>query len=295
MNGIINVLKPPGMSSSGVVVFLKRLFNTKKIGHTGTLDPGAAGVLVICLNRATRLFDIFMDEQKEYIAEITFGVSTDTQDLFGNILSSSEATIEEEQLLGVLPLFVGEIEQITPIYSAAKQDGQPLYNLARQGREIREKKRLVTINDIKYLGQIEKNRFLLSISCSKGTYIRTLITDIGNRIGVPAVMSFLLRTKSGEFLIDEAYTIDELKELALQGRVFDAVIKTEDALKKFKALKVSKEEAAKLENGCSVTFTSYAAEGEYVRVFYEDSFLGLANISLGEMKLSIHLGEVENN
>ena len=295
MNGIINVLKPPGMSSSGIVVFLKRLLNTKKIGHTGTLDPGAAGVLVICLNRATRLFDIFMDEEKEYIAEIMFGVSTDTQDLFGNIISSSDATIDEEQLLKVLPKFIGKIEQITPIYSAAKQDGQPLYNLARQGREIREKKRLVTISDIKYLGQVGKNRFLLSVNCSKGTYIRTLITDIGDKIGVPAVMSFLLRTKSGEFCIDNAYTIDELKKLALDGRVFDTVIKTEDALEKFRAIKVSKEEAAKLENGCLIATIEDIAEGEYVRIFCGDSFLGLANINLGELKILIHLGEVENN
>ncbi|MEZ4357222.1 MAG: tRNA pseudouridine(55) synthase TruB [Eubacteriales bacterium] len=294
MNGIINVLKPPGMSSSGVVVFLKRLLNIKKIGHTGTLDPGAAGVLVICLNRATRLFDIFMDEEKEYIAEIKFGISTDTQDLYGYITGSSEAIAGENQLLDILPKFTGEIEQITPIYSAAKQQGKPLYSLARQGLDIREKKRLVTISGIEYLGKTGHNRFLLSVKCSKGTYIRTLISDIGEKIGIPSVMSFLLRTKSGEFYLDKAYTIDELKGLASEKRIQDAVIKPEDALLKFRAVNVTKSEAAKLKNGCTIVFSGYT-ESERVRVFCDGSFLGLADAVDGNLKIIIHLGEVEDN
>lgn len=168
--GIVNVLKPPGMTSSDVVVDLRKIYGEKRVGHTGTLDPAAAGVLPICIGRATRLFDYLVDKQKEYIAELRFGQTTDTLDAFGVLTAECECDVSSEQLIAVLPEFLGEIEQIPPIYSSLSVNGVKMYKLARRGEvtePIEDRKRIVSIYQLELLDKLQKNSFLIKIRCSK--------------------------------------------------------------------------------------------------------------------------------
>ncbi len=210
------MLKPPGMSSNDVVSHLRRILGVKKVGHTGTLDPGAAGVLPVCVGRATKLADYIMDGEKEYIAEITFGARTDTLDSYGALLEQREGCITQADIAAVLPAFSGEIWQAPPAYSAVKHNGQPLYKLARRGVVVEKPPRKVCVYKITLLsGNV--NRFLLKIRCSKGTYIRTLLEEIGNRLLAPAYTSFLLRTESGGFRVEDAHTFDEISAAVAAG------------------------------------------------------------------------------
>lgn len=229
MNCVLNVLKPPAMTSSDVVSYIRRLLAEKRVGHTGTLDPGAAGVLPICVGRATKLSDYLMSGQKQYIAEITFGKSTDTLDSYGEVQSTDFVCITREKLLNVLPHFLGKIKQAPPMYSAIKHEGKKLYELARQGVEVKKPPREVEIFDIVVLSGKE-NRFLLRVDCSKGTYIRSLVKDIANELGTCAYLSFLLRTQTGGYSIDKAYTLDEIQQMALGGQIDQAAVSMEQAL-----------------------------------------------------------------
>jgi len=213
MDAIVNLLKPPGISSNTAVNIVKYIYGAKKAGHTGTLDPSAAGVLPVCLNGATKLCENLMNSKKVYIAQITFGIATDTLDSTGKVIDVCEnVNVAKEQLSAVLPKFLGGITQITPKYSAAKQNGVPLYKLARQGRKIEDKPRNVRIDKIEILGQTG-NKATLRIECGAGTYIRTLCEDIGKELGLPAYMSFLIRTGTSGFDIEDSYTLSELKKL----------------------------------------------------------------------------------
>ncbi len=209
---IVNLLKPPGLSSNTAVNIVKYIYGAKKAGHTGTLDPGASGVLAVCLNESTKLAESLMDSPKTYIAETYFGISTDTQDSYGKVLECCEVNVSAEDITGILPDFLGDIQQITPNFSAVKQNGVPQYVLARKGKEIIPKPREVTIHSITLLSQTAPNRFLMEVSCSKGTYIRTLCEDMGKKLGIPAHMSFLLRTQTSGLTIENAKTFSELRE-----------------------------------------------------------------------------------
>ena len=225
--GVICVLKPPGMSSSDAVTDIRRVFGEKRVGHTGTLDPAAAGVLPVCIGRATRLFDFLVDKQKHYIAEIAFGKATDTEDATGVVIEESDAIVEEEALKGVLPQFTGRIEQTPPAYSALNVGGVKLYKLARQGKvtETPEiKKRSIDIHSISVIKKLSDNRYLIDVICSKGTYIRTLCKDIGAAVGVPAHMAFLLRAESGMFKLEDCWSIAELESLRSEDRLGETVI-----------------------------------------------------------------------
>lgn len=226
MNGVLNVLKPPGMSSGQVVGAVRRLFDTKKVGHTGTLDPGAAGVLPICVERATKLADYIMRGDKEYIAEMTVGAETDTLDSYGTVTQAGGKPIRKDELMELLPRFTGELLQTPPAYSALKQDGVPLYKLARKGITVEKPPRGVTIHRIELL-EGETNRFLLRIRCSKGTYIRSLVADMARAAGSYACMTFLLRTETGGFQIEDAFSLDELADMKNRG---DALIPMETAV-----------------------------------------------------------------
>lgn len=211
MNGFINFLKPPGMSSGGVVAVVKRLTG-ERVGHAGTLDPEASGVLPIMVGRATRLLDCFPDHSKSYVAEIAFAGATDTQDAQGTIIEPSIWVPESEDILSVLPDFLGTIMQRPPAYSALKKDGVPLYALARQGKAVETQARETVINRLELGERTGEDGYMLSVDCGSGTYIRTLCHDIGQALGAPAHMRFLLRTRHGAFRIENAVTIEEITE-----------------------------------------------------------------------------------
>ena len=213
MDGFIVLDKAEGLTSFKAAAYLRRLYGEKKIGHTGTLDPMATGVLPVALGKATRFIDFLPDENKEYVAALLFGVTTDTLDRTGAVLSRTEANVSEADLLSVLPAFTGEIDQIPPMYSALSVNGQRLYDLARQGVEVERKPRRVTVRELEYLGQTGKNEFKIRVVCSKGTYIRTLIDDIGKQLGPGAVMTALRRTAANGFTEAEAKTEETLKTL----------------------------------------------------------------------------------
>ncbi len=211
MDGIIIVHKEAGYTSHDVVAKLRGILHQKKIGHTGTLDPDATGVLPICVGRATKVCDVLTDRDKTYEAEVILGITTDTLDTSGNILSRSDVTVKKDDLLAVLSHFEGEITQIPPMYSAVKIKGKKLYEYAREGVEVERKPRQVTIHELELLS-VSLPSFRIRVKCSKGTYIRTLCDDIGRELGCGAAMKLLVRTAVGRFGIDDALTIDEIEK-----------------------------------------------------------------------------------
>lgn len=229
MNGVLNLLKPPAMTSSDVVLHVRRILGQKKVGHTGTLDPGAAGVLPVCIGRATKIADYIMHGDKEYIAEITFGMETDTQDSYGRVTRVSEGDITREQLESILPGFTGKLLQKPPMYSAIKHEGKKLYELARKGITVEKPPREVYVHKLELIRGMQ-NRFLLRIRCSKGTYIRSLCADIGRGLSACAHMSFLMRTETCGFRAEDAYTLPEIEELAGGGKAAAAVQPMEQAV-----------------------------------------------------------------
>lgn len=234
MNGILNVLKPPGMTSHDVVNFVRRTLSVARAGHTGTLDPGASGVLVVCLGSATKIVRFLMDG-KEYRAEITFGISTATGDVFGEVTKRSDASsITLEKLEETLSLFRGDILQIPPMTSAIKMGGKKLYELARRGIEVERQPRPVKIYSLRVLGGqgwgTPHPKALLSISCSGGTYVRALCADIGEKLGCGAHMSFLVRTKVGTLSIDGSVTLEEIASLASKNNIDSEIIGIDEVL-----------------------------------------------------------------
>ena len=211
MDGIINVYKEKGFTSHDVVAKLRGIFHQKKIGHTGTLDPDAAGVLPVCLGKATKVCELLTDKDKTYYAVVRLGVSTDTQDMSGKVLEEKEVEITEEQLRETAASFVGEIEQIPPMYSAIKVGGKRLYELAREGKEVERKPRKVVIHSISFEKIDLKNHiFSMTVECQKGTYIRTLCHDIGEKLGCGAAMQELTRTKVSRFKLEQASEIEDM-------------------------------------------------------------------------------------
>lgn len=235
INGIINVLKPPGMTSHDVVKHLRWRLTVKKTGHTGTLDPGVAGVLPVCLGKATKVVEYMADDLKYYRAEVTFGRVTDTQDGFGQTLAVNDAAnLTLEEVHAAIHRMVGVNGQIPPMVSAIKYNGRKLYELARQGIEIPREPRTIIIHEmniIKYSGFGSPNpTVLFDIKCSKGTYVRTICHDLGQSLGCGAFMSFLVRTGTGSFMISEALTLEEIAWLFENGRIHEAVLPLDRAL-----------------------------------------------------------------
>ena len=224
INGVINIYKIKGFTSHDVVAKLRGMLRQKKIGHTGTLDPDATGVLPVCLGSATKLCDMLTDKEKEYIAKVQLGVTTDTQDMTGTVLRESSVEVTEEDVKNVLQSFIGAYDQIPPMYSALKVNGKKLYELAREGKEIERKARPVIIHYIEIL-DMQLPQLTIKVGCSKGTYIRTLCHDVGEKLGCGAAMAALERTKSGKFSLDRAITLAELEEkLKAAGENRDEVL-----------------------------------------------------------------------
>lgn len=295
--GIVNVLKPPGMTSSDVVVDIRKIFNEKRVGHTGTLDPAASGVLPVCIGRATRLFDYLVDKQKEYIAELRFGVSTDTLDAFGMVTDRVDCDISETQLKAVLPEFTGRIEQLPPIYSSISVNGVKLYKLARRGevtQPIEGRRRSVNIYALELIDCLGKNSFLIRISCSKGTYIRTLCKDIGSALGVPAYMPFLLRTASGSFGLDASFTIAELCELRDKAMLEMAIVPMDRAIAHIPELRLGNLSARRkrlLINGAAIPYDGAMPEREAHRLYIDGEFIGIGIKDNSGLHITVWLGK----
>ena len=223
MNGILNVYKEPGFTSHDVVAKLRGICKQKKIGHTGTLDPEASGVLPVCLGNATKLCDLLTDKDKEYRAVLLLGVETDTQDTTGQILAEKEVNAGEEDVRSAILSFVGPYDQIPPMYSALKVNGKKLYELAREGKEVERKARRITIHEIRIL-EINLPEVKLEVTCSKGTYIRTLCHDIGQKLGCGGCMKELLRTRVERFGLEDSIRLGEIAQLQKEGILEEKII-----------------------------------------------------------------------
>jgi len=211
MDGFINLLKPPGMTSSDAVVKVRRLLpRGTRVGHGGTLDPDAAGVLPVCVGRGTRLFDYLIDKRKTYVAEGCLGIETDTQDATGQVVARAEVQAGEAEIRAAMARLTGDILQVPPMYSAVKRDGRRMYELARKGEAVALAPRPARVDAFEYLRATGPNRFLARIECGKGVYVRTLLHDLGRMLGCGAHMAFLLRTRAGAFDIEAAVTLEEL-------------------------------------------------------------------------------------
>ncbi len=231
--GVLNALKPPGMTSHDVVDYLRRLTGQRRIGHTGTLDPGATGVLVLCLGRATRIAEFLTERRKGYRAEFTFGVSTDSGDAYGRTVHEGDAaSLDDARLAGVLEGFVGVSEQAPPMISAVHKGGRRLYELARRGETVEVAPRRVEITECRLLEFVPGPlaRALIQVECSKGTYIRALARDLGERLGIPAHASFVLRTRSGRFDLSSSLTLEDVAAAATAGELGMHLVSPDDAL-----------------------------------------------------------------
>ena len=286
MNGIILIDKPIGKTSHDMVYLARRLTGIKKVGHTGTLDPDATGVLPVCIGKATKVCDMLTASDKRYTAELILGKTTDTQDASGNVLTESEVNVTVESVHSVIEEFIGEIEQIPPMFSAIKKDGKKLYELARKGITIEREPRKVTIHSIDILDiNLEKNSITIDVICSKGTYIRTLCEDIGNRFGCGAYMNTLRRTMSGGFDIKDCHTVDELRGIADNGKIGDVIIPTDSVFEMYEKVILDDFLAGKLKNGIKIR-KSGLIKGNRYRVYSKDGeFLSVSEYNGTELVL----------
>jgi len=281
INGVLNVYKPLGITSNGVVTKIRRLTGIKKVGHTGTLDPEAEGVLPICIGKGTKVAGMLTDSNKAYRATIRLGVTTDSQDMTGNVITTSEVNVSRAEFEKTALDFVGEISQIPPMYSAIKQNGQPLYKLARKGVEVERKPRNITIFKIDII-EFSGETAIFDVYCSKGTYIRTLCADIGEKLGCGAAMGALIRIKSGGFEIADAVTLEYLEE---HPEEIKALVTPPEKLFDYPDYQASAKETEKIKNGISLK-TEKLEEGETYKVFSPDGeFLCISQVSEGFLKM----------
>lgn len=282
MDGIINILKPPGMTSFDVVAQVRRLLKEKKVGHTGTLDPDAVGVLPLCLGKATRMVEMLMDDHKFYRGEVTLGIETDTEDSTGNVLARREVeAIPRERIEEVLRGFLGTIRQVPPMVSAVKHQGKRLYELAREGVAVEREAREVEIYALTLL-RIEGAKFWIDVECSKGTYIRTLARDIGQALGMGAHLSYLIRTGTGGFNVAESVTLEEIREAAAGNCLQELVLPIDWGIRALPKVLVDSGALKKALNGARLQkgdYREYPRElqrGDRVRVYVPDGFLAIA-------------------
>ena len=280
MNGFFNILKPTGMSSAAVVAVMRRLTGEKRVGHAGTLDPEAAGVLPIMTGKAARLFDYLADKEKEYIAVCAFGSSTDTQDATGEIIETGENYPDTETVRKAAGEMTGDIRQVPSMYSAIKVGGQPLYLRARRGETVDVPKRTVHIESIDVLREMPDHGFEIRVRCGKGTYIRTLCDDLGKRCGCPAHMRSLLRTRSGAFTADDAITLEEARALAEEGKLTARMLKPDYPLQHLPRIDVPARMSKRVINGAKIPLDGWESpdlpENRAVRIYLKDEFWGLA-------------------
>lgn len=280
MTGIICLDKPRDMSSFMAVKRASRILGIKKAGHTGTLDPMATGVLVIMLGHCTRFIELLPEHRKSYTARVKLGLTTDTLDITGEVLSESPVNVTFEQLLSVAENFKGEISQVPPMYSALKKDGERLYDLARKGIEIERESREITIEKLE-IYDFDGIEFSMDVTCSAGTYIRSLCDDIGKSLGCGAVMTELRRTEANGFGIEKAVTLEELEKLVSENRADTVITSVEQALTSHPEITVTKPQANRFHNGGALGYERL--HGDYPVGIYrvyspERELLGLGEI-----------------
>lgn len=289
MTGIICLDKPCDMTSFTAVKRASRLLGVKKAGHTGTLDPMATGVLVIMLGHCTRFIELLPEHRKSYTARVKLGLTTDTLDITGEVLSESDVNVTLEELLSVAEKYKGEILQTPPMYSALKKDGERLYDLARKGIETEREQRQITIEKLE-IYDFNGTEFSMDVTCSAGTYIRSLCDDIGRDLGCGAVMTALRRNEANGFSIEKSVTLEELERLVSENRASEVITSVESALTDYPEICVSKPQANRFRNGGELGYERL--HGEYpvgiYRVYSPDrEFLGLGEIPTEKGDLTV--------
>ena len=270
-NGILVIDKSAGWTSQDVAAKLRGVFHERRVGHGGTLDPMATGVLPIFIGRATRAAEFLESAEKEYVAGLRLGVVTDTQDTSGNILETHPVAVTREEVQAALRQFLGPIEQIPPMYSAIKINGQKLYELARRGQEVERKPRSITIHELELLEGADAD-YLLRVRCSKGTYVRTLCHDLGRALGCGGCMSSLRRTRAGSFTLSQAVTMQQVLNFAAEQAPQSLLMPVDAVFSMHPPLIVTMGQAAKLKNGAQIkdwqfrpgTYRVYAEDGEFL-------------------------------
>jgi tRNA pseudouridine55 synthase len=282
LEGVLPVIKPVDFTSHDVVAKVRGILGIRRIGHTGTLDPKVTGVLPLCIGRATRVVEYIQDLPKEYEAVLTIGIATDTEDMTGNIISQAEQVhLLQSDIDQIFSKFLGLIDQVPPMYSALKVDGQRLYDLARQGQVIERKSRQVEIYELEILSlnlELSHPQIKFRVKCSKGTYIRTLCVDIGKALGYPAVMSELVRTATGPIVLAQCISLAELSELAKRDAVNSRLISTDAAIAHLPSLHVSDEETIHVMQGKTIYPKTKPRfiDQEAIRLYStSDRFLGI--------------------
>ncbi len=270
-DGVLNILKPPGMTSHDVVACLRRIYRTKKVGHAGTLDPAAAGVLPVALGKATRLLEYMTAADKEYRAELTLGYATDTGDDTGAVITIKEMASlpQDEEINKVLQSFLGRSQQVPPMYSAIKIDGKKLYELARAGIEVERPARTIDISSIRLI-QPSETGFVFSVTCSKGTYIRSLCEDIGERLGCPATMTFLVRTRVGKFSVAQASSLEEVA-----ANPEKVLLPLDWGIQELPALRLSETDCRAFSWGQRPVVEAALTDGAICRVYANERLLGI--------------------
>lgn len=288
MDKVINIIKPTGMTSHDVVSAVRKILNTKKVGHTGTLDPDASGVLPICVGKATKVSEFILNKDKEYLCEMTLGISTDTYDSSGTILNrSKDIYFDIDDIEKAFDKQRGEIEQFPPVYSALKVNGKRMCDLVRSGREdeIVLKSRKVNIKNLDIL-RFEKNKVVFKVECSKGTYVRSICHDIGEELGCGAHMSLLIRTSSGMFKLEDSITLEELHSRYNDGTLEEHLNNgdIDFVLREYKYILLNDNALKYYTNGGAIDErrflkSDYSKEDEFVRVYGKDGFLGIGKLT----------------
>lgn len=293
IDGILVIDKPEKITSFKVVYEIKKYLNIKKVGHMGTLDPMATGVLPIMLGRATKALDLIKNSEKKYVAKIKFGISTDTQDITGKIIKKSKEIVKYSDLCEALTEFTGEIFQVPPMYSAVKKNGKKLYELARKGQTIYREKRKIKIDEIEILDFNTKNQeATIKVSCLKGTYIRTLCSDIGDKLKVGAAMSELRRIHSNGFSIDGSLSLDQALKDIKDGSIFQKIIKVESLFMEYPKIEISQKHCIRFKSGASLYLSRLGENNVFVdkqkyRLYSEGDFIGLGEVNLTRGEMSV--------
>lgn len=290
MKGIVNILKPPGITSHDVVNYLRKSLLIKKIGHGGTLDPAAAGVLPVFIGKATKAIEFFESDDKEYFSELTLGIKTDTADIMGNIIEKNEVNVSKKEVQKTLESFVGHIEQVPPMFSAIRYKGKRLYELARKGITVKRKPRKIKIYSIDLLN-FDGTKVAFKVHCSKGTYVRTLCEDIGEKLGCGGCLSCLVRTRSGIFTVDKSISLEEFEDALVKGKLNEIIIPIDKALSDMPKIYISLDDFDRFTKGrvFSNLNVSKKLKGRYVRVYNKDKFLGVAMVDIDGQKSYVRI------